>query len=638
MARLARCPSCGAPVEFKSVASIMAVCDYCQSTLLQDGEALQNLGKMAALVEDRSPLQRGAEGRWKGRRFGLIGRLQLNWEQGLWNEWYLLFDDMKSGWLSEANGEYVVSEAKRVTEALPAFDQLELGRLYMIDGRAFTLTNLLTATCVSGEGELPFKVGAGYPAPVADLRDDQGAFATLDYSDDPAKPLVFIGEPVAFKSLAWANLRDLSAIPQQPTLKARSFACPTCGAPLQVTHEKIETVGCGSCGAVLDTRNDKVAQIAQAQRQLLAPPLIPLGSKGTLQGEAVEVIGYMSRSTESEGVHYYWREYVLAAPEGRFVWLTEYDGHWNVARVLSRNVRAAAGKVRLDSEDFKHFSSYKASVDYVIGEFPWRVTLNETATLHDYVLPPRMLSQEVTKGEQTWTLGEYIEPQELVRAFGLKSQLLPPRGVYANQPNPHEENHRRTCRRFWIFSSVAVAIYVLLLFIGPAGGLMTQQVSYGPNDDEPKLTREFPLPRGAHRLEISHSTNLANNWVGLNMTLVNKETGEAWQAYRELSRYEGVDDGESWSEGSRDDEVVFTDLPPGTYLLAEEPDMDPGAPRVGAEVKIATAGPRWSSLLLTVIFLMAFPIWTRIRKGSFEVRRWADSDHPIVTSSSGDDD
>lgn len=637
MARLARCPSCGAPVEFKSVASILAVCDYCQSTLLQDGEALQNLGKMAALVEDRSPLQRGAEGNWRGRRFGLIGRIQLTWEQGLWNEWHVLFDDMKSGWLSEANGEYVVSEPKRVSEALPAFDQLELGRLYMIDGRAFTLTNLLTATCVSGEGELPFKVGAGYPAPVADLRDDQGAFATLDYSDDPAKPLVFIGEPVAFKSLAWANLHDLSAIPQ-PTLKARSFACPTCGAPLQVSHEKIETVGCGSCGAVLDTRNEKVAQIAQAQRQLLAAPLIPLGSKGTLQGEAVEVIGYMSRSTESEGVHYYWREYVLAGPEGRFVWLTEYDGHWNVARVLSRNLRPAAGKVRMDGEDFKHFSSYQASVNFVIGEFPWRVTLDETATLHDYVLPPRMLSQEVTASEQTWTLGEYIEAQELVTGLGLKMPLPPPRGVYANQPNPREEAHRHTCSRFWKFSLAAVVIYVLLLVIGPGASLVTQPVSYGPDDDdEPKLTREIPLPHGARRLEISHSTNLVNNWVGLNMTLVNKDTGEAWQAYREISRYEGVDDGESWSEGSRDDEVIFTDLPPGTYVLAEEPEMDPLAPRVGVEIKIATAGPRWSSLLLAVIFLMLFPIWTRMRKGGFEVKRWADSDHPIVTSSEDDD-
>ena len=55
-AKTARCPSCGAPVEFKSVASILAVCDYCQSTLIRHGEDLENLGKMADLIEDPQPL------------------------------------------------------------------------------------------------------------------------------------------------------------------------------------------------------------------------------------------------------------------------------------------------------------------------------------------------------------------------------------------------------------------------------------------------------------------------------------------------------------------------------------------------------------------------------------------------------
>jgi len=108
MGKTARCPSCGAPVEFKSVASVLAVCDFCQSTLVRQGEELENLGKMAELLGDRSPLQRGAEGRWNGLHFGLIGRIQLKYDQGLWNEWHLLFDDGKSGWLSEAGGESIL--------------------------------------------------------------------------------------------------------------------------------------------------------------------------------------------------------------------------------------------------------------------------------------------------------------------------------------------------------------------------------------------------------------------------------------------------------------------------------------------------------------------------------------------------
>ena len=43
MGKIARCPSCGAPVEFKSVVSVLAVCDFCQSTLVRRGEELENL-------------------------------------------------------------------------------------------------------------------------------------------------------------------------------------------------------------------------------------------------------------------------------------------------------------------------------------------------------------------------------------------------------------------------------------------------------------------------------------------------------------------------------------------------------------------------------------------------------------------
>ena len=34
--KTAHCPSCGAPVAFKSTASVYAVCEFCRSTLLRD--------------------------------------------------------------------------------------------------------------------------------------------------------------------------------------------------------------------------------------------------------------------------------------------------------------------------------------------------------------------------------------------------------------------------------------------------------------------------------------------------------------------------------------------------------------------------------------------------------------------------
>ena len=64
---------------------------------------------MAALLEDATPLQLGAEGVWRGTHFAVIGRLQVRWVGGSWNEWYCAFDDGRGGWLGEASGEYTVS-------------------------------------------------------------------------------------------------------------------------------------------------------------------------------------------------------------------------------------------------------------------------------------------------------------------------------------------------------------------------------------------------------------------------------------------------------------------------------------------------------------------------------------------------
>ena len=657
MAHTARCPSCGATVEFKSVASVLAVCDYCQSTLVRNGEEIENLGKMAELIEDRSLLQRGAEGSWQGVHFGLIGRIQLRYEQGLWNEWHLLFDNGKSGWLSEAGGEYVMSVPLRVTDPLPAFSDLAIGQKHTLVGNTFSVTNILTAECVAGEGELPFTVGAGYPAPVADLRSDSGGFATFDYSEGEDRPLVFVGDSVDFKSLGWANLRENIPIPAI-NVKARAFNCPSCAAPLTVGHDKIESVGCASCGAVLDTSHETVALLSKAVAAVRQPRL-PLGSKGTLRDEKIEVIGFMQRCMKSEGVEYCWGEYVCLGRDNALLWLTEYEGHWNIARVANRAVRAI-GDVTYEGENFRHFQGYTAYVKYVIGEFPWRVRIDEVATVDDYVAPPRMVSRERTNNEETWTVADYVQPEEIATAFGLKSALPDPKGVFANQSNPHLERHRSLCRRFWQFAGLALAVHVLILMLGPSGTLHQQNVAFSPvvsntalqqygpgaaagttpatTQDDTLVSAEFKVPGDTPRIEVVNDTTANNNWVALGLTLVNKDTGQAWQASREVSRYSGVDGGESWSEGSASDEFYFGDVPAGTYLLAVEHEMDPRAQPVYGTLKVNRPGPRLSSLVLLLLALAAFPLFTRAQLTGFEKRRWDESDHPIVSSSDDDDD
>ena len=59
--KIGTCPSCAAPVKFRSASSVVAVCEYCTSTLVRNGEVLENIGRMAALQDDPTLIQIGTE-------------------------------------------------------------------------------------------------------------------------------------------------------------------------------------------------------------------------------------------------------------------------------------------------------------------------------------------------------------------------------------------------------------------------------------------------------------------------------------------------------------------------------------------------------------------------------------------------
>ncbi|MBS1129902.1 MAG: hypothetical protein H6R16_904 [Proteobacteria bacterium] len=639
MALNASCPSCGAPVVFKSASSVFAVCEYCQSTLVRHDQNLEDIGKMAALVEDRSPLQLGSEGSYKGIHFALIGRIQVKYSQGYWNEWHLLFDDMRTGWLSEAGGEYVLTFMQQVQEPLPAFDGLKIGQRFVLASQTWTVSNLENAECVAGQGELPFKVGAGYPVATVDLRS-QASFATLDYSETP--PLLFVGEAVDFKLLKMAKLRDGMSEPTA-TVTAQVFRCPSCGSPMSARSREILAVGCATCGAVVDTadQNYKILSKSLTARDEKYTPRLPLGSKGTLEGKPVEVIGFLVKQSKVDGIAYHWSEYLLAGEHGSYRWLTEYNGHWNVVDVLSRPP-TSSGVIEVDSirfagELFKHFSTTQvAEVIQVAGEFTWRVRRGETNRVVDYVAPPLMLSRESTANDLTWSQGVYVSPKTIAEAFKLPGDLPEPIGVFANQPNAWAAADHRVWSLFWKLVLVAIVVQFFFVFLSGGKQLLRQDFTFEPRRSDEVQTREFEVTGKKRKVTVKNSTSLNNNWIGLEMMLVNKSTGTAWPATRELSFYSGYDGG-SWTEGSRDDEVVFLNIPAGTYYLTLDPDMAPNnslAVRDTVEVHTASAG--WSNFVMVLIFLLLFPIFVSMRRAAFEGRRWAESDHAPVSSDDAD--
>lgn len=634
--KTARCPSCGAPVVFQSAASIYAVCAYCKSTLVRKGEDLANLGRMAELLDDPTLIQIGTEGQFKGLHFAVIGRIQLKYDAGLWNEWHVLFDDGKNAWLSEAGGEYVISRQATVSEPIPAFDTLAPDMRVDLAGQPFAVSDLESALCIAGEGELPFKVDSGYEVQTADLRYGD-RFASIDYSETP--PLVFVGMPVKFAALKFANLRDKrdAAAGGAPNIQAKAFQCPSCGAPISLHSGAIETVACMGCGTVLDIENEQLNVIAQAEAASREQPRLPLGSKGKLQGVEWEIIGYLKRQTRFEGVTYTWAEYLLFHTEAGFAWLTEDQGHWNFVRTLSSVPPSPRKQTRFrwQNQEFRLFNRGRATISYVLGEFYWRVRVGENCATADYISENLMLSRETSAKETTWSQGEYLEPDEVWAAFRATAPQPKRVGVYGNQPNPWAQAHGKVFRLFWLLFLLATMVQIGLM-LRPSATLLNQTLMYAPGNEEATTSEVFQLKERARTLSVAHETGLDNNWLSLTTTLVDKDSGQTWQGAQELSYYHGVDGGESWSEGSNNDEIVFKDIPAGNYYLSVEAEV--GTDRrdaVGDRITVKKDTLGWSSYFLLLVLLAAFPLFSRWRRTAFESARWEESG---IGDDSGKDD
>src|SRR6185436_13651936 len=101
------CPSCGASIEFRLGASMLRVCEHCGVAVARKGADLTAYGRVASLIPTPSVLKLGLEGGYRGApRFTLVGRLQLDYGAGTWDEWLMGFDNDTWAWLSESQGKF----------------------------------------------------------------------------------------------------------------------------------------------------------------------------------------------------------------------------------------------------------------------------------------------------------------------------------------------------------------------------------------------------------------------------------------------------------------------------------------------------------------------------------------------------
>ncbi len=464
----APCPGCGAPVEFCSAQSTHAVCSYCQSTVVRQGEVLARIGKMAELFDDHSPLQLMASGRMaldgKELAFTLIGRLQFQSAAGRWTEWVAYLEDGSRATLGEDNGSYVFTRPTDPGRALPEAARFRVGSSTAINGQPFSVSFSGPVQLLAAQGELPKLAPLGQPFDLVELRNSDGEVLSIDYGQQP--PQVERGRAVRLEDLQLQGLKNESAKDEA----GRQFNCPQCGAPVTLQLASTKSCTCPSCSSLIDLSQGIGGELRAAVQDEPVQPLIPLGRQAQLQGASWQVVGFQHRMGREDGDDelFGWNEYLLFNRERGFCFLVDASDGWSLVHPATGapQHQSGAATARYLGQNYRLTSRYQAETTYVLGEFYWPVQRGQKSTNADFSATTgnAILAREQANGEVTWSSGERMDSRAVATAFGLQGADT---ALQRDDVGPFSAAKGMGCATVIL---IAVGILILLIILSNCAG------------------------------------------------------------------------------------------------------------------------------------------------------------------------
>ncbi|MBL8917107.1 MAG: DUF4178 domain-containing protein [Archangium sp.] len=642
------CPSCGAPVEFRPGAGQVKVCDHCNTVVVRGEVKLEKIGKVAELLDLQSPLSIGVQGTYSGNTFTVAGRVQKSNQTGVWDEWFLAFDDERIAWLAESEGDWkLLFPIEGVTAPSPT--TLAPLASFTLRDRTFVVEESNTAFTTSAQGQLPaFNTHHHF----VDATGPKGTFCTLDEAEekvtdravDRSKNVeAFIGTFVTLRELG-IDSSQLQPTPKRESLK--QARCTQCNGPLDLkAPDATKRVACPYCAALIKVEGGQLEFLEMLQKPPF-DPRIPLGAVGKMHDPTLATtptsappewtcIAFLVRSCEVESIRYPWDEYLLWNATLGFRWLMHSNGHWTwltpvAAGELAIEGSLPSGVAKYGKESFRRYQSVFAKTEYVSGECYWTVSAGEVARATEFISPPRSINVDQTTLEATCTVGVMVDNAMLEKTFGLRSKLNPPVGIAPALPNPFSPKMSEAWTWAGLWGGALLVLAMVFSAIGTTEKYFDFAFSVPPNApsgsaEAQRFSQPFEI-KDSVPLEIDITAhNLNNNWLGVSVDLVNEKTNEVIAVYGEPSYYSGVTDGESWSEGSPNASVTTDVVEKGTYVMRVTPSYESGRSSDYTVRVSADDGAGFACPFLIMLMLLAPAIYFTLRANSFETQKWNDA-------------
>lgn len=444
-----------------------------------------------------------------------------------------------------------------------------------------------------------------------------------------------------------------------PAPAAATLSCPNCGGTVSLRAAGYSvTVACEYCASILDVSQSQVRLVTRYNEKA-ATLAIPLGTRGTLDGVEWEVVGWMARDDSG----YPWQEFLLFNPYHGYRWLIEQRGGWSLGEQLVVTPSGGFGGLSVEGETFQpFFSDGTARVTDVVGEFYWRVKRGDTVRTDDWVRTGAMLSREADDREVSWSRSRFLAPGTIERAFGVAG------GGKPWPPLPHQPSPALPFVKAGIAIALLAALVLIVLSVMSAGSRTLWQGTFdiaADGREQQASVGPIELTGARQRMRIvADVPALANGWVDLGYTLVNRANQQSFTATKAAERYSGRDSDGTWSEGSRGASADFASMPAGSYDLIVDykgnnwvdpargggggaafwngtaqdaaPDWRRGgafAPQVN--LRVVSRGGAGGGVLFVMLFLVAIPLGIGLLiHARFEAARRGESDF----AASGDDE
>ena len=429
------------------------------------------------------------------------------------------------------------------------------------------------------------------------------------------------------------------------TINLKSFpysedvTCPKCKNGITLYDpEGSEYCVCTSCNSFIRFIANDTPVIQKIAPPIKQQPVLKLGSAGVFNGYNFKVIGYIEK--KEKDASYAWREYILYNYEKGYANFAEYDGHWtfvagkefhpNLDKLTARNWEF----ISYEENEYNLFNKYTAITTALMGEFDWDV-LFEWAKTSEFVAPPNIIYKEQDKpgtSSADFYLGHYVEPAEIADAFKTDVKLFPEKiGIGANQPSVHAKRWFSVYKLTPLLVVLVAVIGFISLYVNPQHMVLDNDFnivndSTKVNEFKPFITPSFELKNSSSALDFLIKSEIDNNWLEATVVLVNEKDNQSWEVTESIEYYHGYEDGESWTEGSQEAEVLLSGIPGGKYHLNIYPASGDISNK-NIHVSINANPVVWRNVWVTILLLCLYPLYAWYRMRNYEKRRWMNSDY-----------